>query len=289
MALAVVLAGFGSAGVVIVATATPGAAAPCSDSWTGPATGTTLWTANPIVDWSTHAAPGSGDVACIDEAGTYTVELDASTSVEALQVGGGVSGIQTVTVDGAGGTVGLSMSSATTVDSGGTLTVESGAGGDGELTGSGGVTVASGGTLTTEGASGQVVIQTPVTNQSGGTVSIGSASTVQNNSTLTSNAGSFTVAGGGSLALSGGSDFTQSAGTLTVTGTLTEASGTFTQSGGALSGNPVDMTGGTLADSGGTGALESTGSTTLTGTIPAGQTVTVDGAGGTVSESLPSR
>ncbi len=288
VALAVVLAGFGSAGVVIVATATPGAALPCSDSWTGPATGTTLWTANPVADWSTHAAPGSGDVACIDEAGTYTVELDASASVEALQVGGGVSGIQTVTVDGAGGTVGLSMSSATTVDSDGTLTVESGAGGDGDLTGSGGVTVASGGTLTTEGTSNQVVIQTPVTNQSGGTVSIGSASTVQNNSTLTSNAGSFTVAGGASLALSGGSDFTQSAGTLTVTGTLTEASGTFTQSGGALSGNPVDMTGGTLADSGGTGALESTGSTTLTGTIPAHQTVTVDGAGGTVSESLPS-
>ncbi|MGD0393904.1 MAG: hypothetical protein ABSC41_14820, partial [Acidimicrobiales bacterium] len=95
VALAVVVAGFGSAGVVIVATATPGGAAPCSDSWTGPATGTTLWTANPTGDWSTHAVPGSGDVACIDEAGSYTVELNASTSVEALQVGGATSGTQT--------------------------------------------------------------------------------------------------------------------------------------------------------------------------------------------------
>ncbi|MGA3149713.1 MAG: hypothetical protein ABSF33_19910, partial [Acidimicrobiales bacterium] len=172
VASAVVLAGFGSAGVVIVATATPGAALPCSDTWTGPATGTTLWTANPTVDWSAHTAPGSGDVACINEAGTYTVELNASASVEALQVGGAASGTQTVTVDGAGGTVDLSMSSATTVDSGGNLTVESGASGNGDLTGAGSVTVASGGTLTTEGASDDVLFQVPVTNQSGGTVSI---------------------------------------------------------------------------------------------------------------------
>ena len=92
----------------------------------------------------------------------------------------------------------------------------------------------------------------------------------------------------GTLALSGGSSFTQAAGTLTLTGTFTENSGTFTQSGGAESGNPVGMTGGTLADSGGTGAFLATGSITLTGTIPSGQTVTVDGAGGTSSANMPS-
>ena len=155
VALAVVLAGFGSAGVVIVATATPGAALPCSDSWTGPTTGTTLWTANPTADWSAHAAPGSGDVACIDAAGTYTVELTASASVGALQVGGAASGTQTVTVRRGGGAADLSQGAATTVESGGTLTFESGASGNGDLSGAGSVTVASGGTLTTEGASQQ--------------------------------------------------------------------------------------------------------------------------------------
>ena len=288
VAVIVSLAAVGSVGVVLVATATPSAALTCSDYWQGPDSGTTAWNAS-VADWSENAFPGSGDVACIEEAGTYTVEITSSASVEGLQVGGAANGTQTVTVDGAGGSVDLSMSSGSTVESGGDLTVESGTDGNGQLSGAGSLTVASAGTFTTEGSSDIVYLQVPVTNQSGGTVTIGSADTLQNDDTLTTNSGSFTVASGGALAISGStSGFTQSAGTLTLTGTLTESNGTFTQSGGALSGNPVDTTGGTLADSGGTGALESTGSTTLTGTIPADQTVTVDGAGGSVDETLPS-
>ena len=91
------------------------------------------------------------------------------------------------------------------------------------------------------------------------------------------NSGAFTVASGGTLALSTGSSFTDAAGTLTVTGTLSELGGTFTQSGGTESGNPVALATATLAVSAGTGSFGFTGASTLTGTIPSGQTVRVEG------------
>ena len=123
---------------------------------------------------------------------------------------------------------------------------------------------------------------------SGGTVTIGAADTAQNDTTLTTNDGTFTVSSGGALNLGGSSSFTQAAGTLTVTGTFNENSGTFTESGGAESGNPVGLTGGTLADSAGTGAFLATGTITLSGVIPSGQTVTDDGAGGSISLNMTS-
>ena len=73
-----------------------------------------------------------------------------------------------------------------------------------------------------------------------------------------------------------------------MTGTFNENSGTFTESGGAESGNPVGLTGGTLADSAGTGAFLATGTITLSGVIPSGQTVTDDGAGGSISLNMTS-
>ena len=194
---------------------------------------------------------------------------------------------QTVTGDGAGGSITLNMNSAVTVD--GTLTLESGSSGNSNVSGSGGsLTVASGGQLITEGSTDAVVIQVPLTNQSGGTVTIGAANTAQNDTTLTTNDGTFTISSGGALNLGGSSNFTQAAGTLTVTGSYNQNSGTFTQSGGTESGNPVGMTGGTLADSAGSGAFLATGSITLSGTVPTGQTVTGDGAGGSITLNMNS-
>ena len=65
--------------------------------------------------------------------------------------------------------------------------------------------------------------------------------------------------------------------------------GTFTQSGGIESGNPVQIESVTLADSTGTGSFDVVGSSTLNGTIPSGQTVTVDGSTTSVNLALPSR
>ena len=88
--------------------------------------------------------------------------------------------------------------------------------------------------------------------------------------------------------MTGNSSFTQAAGSLTLTGTFNENSGTFTQSGGTESGNPVGITGGTLADSGGSGTFLATGTYDLTGTIPSGQTVTADGAAGSITTEITS-
>ena len=224
VALAVALAWLGSAGIVMVATATPSASLTCTDSWVGPNSGTPSWNGSTSY-WSTNAFPTSSDVACVNEARTYSVLLTSSASVSALQVGGASGGTQGVVADGAGGGVDLSMGGASTVESGGTLTLESGASGNATVSGTGSMTVASGGTFSTEGSDDNVYIQVPVTNQSG-TVTIGAASTVQNTGTLDSNAGSFRVANSGQLALSSSSGLTDTAtGTLGVTVNGTAATG----------------------------------------------------------------
>ena len=101
----------GSVGIVVVATATPSAALTCTDSWVGPflpIPGTPSWSAS-TSDWSSNSFPTSSDVACVNEAGTYTVVMTGSTSVSALQVGGASSGTQGVVVSGVGGSAALSM------------------------------------------------------------------------------------------------------------------------------------------------------------------------------------
>jgi hypothetical protein len=157
------------------------------------------------------------------------------------------------------------------------------------LNGVGSVSVASGGVLSTSAAAGSspAYVRVPVTNASGGVVLIGAPDTRQDNGSLTTNSGAFTVSGGGALSLTGGSSFTNAAGTLTLTGVLSEGSGTFTESGGVESGNPVVLSGATLADSAGTGAFDIRGSSTLTGDVPVGQTVTVDGAATSVFAAIP--
>ena len=289
MAVVIAAASMGSAGAVVLATATPsGASQPsCTDSWQGPATGTTNWNAS-AANW-TAGFPTSSSVVCVSEAGTYTVVFTTSETVNTLEVGGATSGTQTVLNNSTGSSVTLTLGAASFVNNGGVLTEESGTSGNANTNGgSGSITVASGGTFSTTGTSNTAVLQVPVTNLAGGTVTMGATSTEQNNGTLTSNQGTFGVPVGSDYALSGSSNFTNSAGTLTVNGTLSENSGTFTQSGGTVAGtNPVDLTGGTLADSAGTGSIAVTGSINLTGTIPAGQTVTNNSSGSSVTITLP--
>ncbi len=291
LAVAVVATTLGTTGVVTVLTAAPSAAASCTDSWQGPTSGTTNWNANAAY-WSS-GLPVSTSVVCINLPGTYTVDLtsNSNSGINSLQIGGASSGTQTLLVDGSSTNLSLSLAAASTVESGGLLTVEPTAAGLALLGGAGGVTVDAGGTLSTTAAAGSspAYIRTPVTNQTGGTVTISAPDTRQDQSTLTTNSGSFTVSAGATLAVSGTGSFTSSAGTLTVTGTLSENSGTFTESGGAESGNPVTLSGGTLTDSAGTGAFDVVGGIGFSGTIPTGQTVTVDGSATnvTLDETAP--
>jgi hypothetical protein len=282
-ALAVAVASIGTVGIVAVVTATPSGAVTCgpsTDNWMNAAGGS--WNTNG--NWSA-GIPGSSTNVCIDLAGTYTVDISGSGSAGTLQIGGATSGTQTVEVDGTSSNQTLTLDGATTVDTGGVLEQFVSSSGDSLINGTGPITVASGGSWTTSGTGSTAYIRVPVTNDAGGTVSLGAAATDQDSTTLTSNAGTFSVPSG-TYALSGSSTFTQSGGTLSLTGTMTENSGTFTASGGAESGNPVDMTGGTVADSATTGKFDITGNPTLSGTIPVGQTVTVDGSGGNSTLTL---
>ena len=201
MAAAIVIGSVGTIGAASVVTATPSSAATCTDSWQGPTTGTTNWTAS-ATDWSA-GFPTSSSVVCIALAGTYTVDLTGGTSVGAVQVGGGASGTQTLEVDGSSTNVELSLASASTVSSHGVVNLAPSAG-FAWLNGPGALTVGTGGTLSTTGSGNIAYIRTNVTNQSGGSVSIGAATTDQDEATTTSNSGTVTVTSTGAFTATGG-------------------------------------------------------------------------------------
>ncbi len=277
LAFALVVGSLATAGVTASVTATPSGALTCSISWAAATSGS--W--ETATNWLPQRVPNSTDVVCINLAGTYTVDMTGGDNISAIQVGGGATGTQTLEVSGAVTNVGLNIAASSQVSSNGLLNLAPTSTGYAMIDGGGTLTVASGGTLTTTAGgtgSSPAYIYTPVANQTGGTVTIGAASTQQADDTLTSNAGTFTVATGGNLSLSSNSSFTQSAGTLTLNGPMTESSGTFTESGGAESGDPVALSNTALVDSAGTGGLDIVGGCTISGTIPSGQTVTVSGA-----------
>jgi hypothetical protein len=63
----------------------------CTDTWNVTASGTYSWST--AADWSKGTVPGTGDVACINKGGTYTVQLiGGTTTIDALVVGSGTSG-----------------------------------------------------------------------------------------------------------------------------------------------------------------------------------------------------
>ncbi len=287
MATAIALGSLGSAGAVAVVAATPSAAATCTDNWQGPMTGTTAWNAA-STDWSS-GFPTSSSVVCIGGTTSYTVDLTASTTISSLQLGG-TSGTQTLKVDGSSTSVNLTFGASTTstVASTGVLAMNSSTSGYSDISGPSTSVLDNSGSLTTTSPSGAdpVYIETPMTNQSGGTVTIGAPDTRQDDSTLTTNSGSFTVSSTGHYGVTNGGFTDASGATLALTGTMLENSGTFTQSGGTESGNPVQLENVTLADSTGTGSFDVVGTSNLNGTIPSGQTVTVDGTATSVNVAM---
>ena len=92
----------------------------------------------------------------------------------------------------------------------------------------------------------------------------------------------------GALTLTNASAVLVNSGSLSNSGRVALSAGaSFTQTAGALTGQPVAITAGTLSDTAGTGAFDLLGNSNLSGTIPAGQTVTVLGnASGTASTTL---
>ena len=178
----------------------------------------------------------------------------------------------------------LSLTGASVADNG-NLVLGASANGFAMISGSP-VTVASGATLSTTGSTNPAYLRCNITNQAGGTVTLGATSDIQDANTATTNNGSFTVSSGAGYSVNTGSDSFTNAGTLTVTGAMTESAGTFTQTSGSIVGNPVTITGGTIVDTAGTGAIDVRGGSTFSGTIPAGQTVTVDGAATSVTLNL---
>lgn len=81
--------------------------------------------------------------------------------------------------DGSTTSVSLTLASASTVATDGSLSLNPGAGGYAMLTGAGGVTIGSGGALSTAGATNIAYSRTVITNQSGGTVTFGAPTTNQ--------------------------------------------------------------------------------------------------------------
>ena len=84
------------------------------------------------VNWTPASVPGAGSTACIDAAGTYTVTLDPSNDatpvdLDALSIGGGASGVQTLSLGGLGAAI-LNLTTGADVKTGGVLSV-SGMGG----------------------------------------------------------------------------------------------------------------------------------------------------------------
>ena len=162
MAFVAALVALAPIGAMSWFSATPSGALPvCTDSWKVAASGS--WSVG--ANWTNNVPPNGTDVACIDLAGTYTVDLTAGASVNTLELGGGATGTQTLSVDGSAGNSDLSLAAASTVSSNGILAVVPANAGFADVSGAGGLTVASGGTLATSaGPNPQpAYIETPVT------------------------------------------------------------------------------------------------------------------------------
>jgi hypothetical protein len=270
LAVTVVLAG------AISAAASPAAAITCTDNWVGPSSGTANW--NTSADWSAGVPNGTSTVACIEEAGTYTVQATTpGDAAAAIVVGGAASGTQTLQIDG----VDLPTTQPSEVHKGGVLSITPTSSGSAEFAGSGtaSLTIAAGGTLSSAGTSNTAGIGVPLVSH--GTVTL--AATSNDDTYTTTDTGLFTISSGSTLTFSG-TDFTHSSGKLTVSGTF-DSDNTFTQSGGTETGNPVVQNAGTFVDSAGTGSFIAK-SATIEGTIPAGQTLTNLASPGNSNDSI---
>lgn len=267
-ALTLTLGMLGALGVGVVATAAPSGAQPaCTDSWIGSDTGTTNWNASGS-NWS-DGLPGGSSIACINEAGTYTVLWNGSGSAAAVEVGGAASGIQTFEISGGN----FPTTQDSEVLSGGELSLASSSSSDAILSGgSNSLTVDAGGSLSTSGTTENANVALPLVNQ--GSMTLGATTNLLSGDTIT-NEGSVSVLSG-STVTENAATFTDASGSLVNNGTF-NGENEWIQSGTNESGNPVLANVGTFIDSAGTGSFQ-VHTTTIEGTVPAGQTVTALGS-----------
>ena len=263
----------------------------CTKTWSGV---TAAW--GTAADWSPAGVPAATDDVCITASGSYTVTLTAGAAVKSLTLGAaGDTGTQTLDVQGtpAGGTSTLTLAAASTIAPGAELILDNTAGGDwADLAGA---SVTNDGTIQSrvEGSSNNF-LEAPVVNNGDGQIDVLSGELRQDQATTTTNDGTITVSAGGAGVLAGALTLTNASAVLVNSGSLSNsgrvalsAGASFTQTAGALTGQPVAITAGTLSDTAGTGAFDLLGNSNLSGTIPAGQTVTVLGnASGTASTTL---
>lgn len=251
-----------------VVTAAPAAAASCTETWTAPVSGD--W--GDASNWSPASVPTSSDDVCITAPGSYTVTAAFAGEANSLTLGGTGADV-TLSLDPG---YGLTLAGAGTIGAGSTITATPGQSGyldgAGSLVNDGAITVPTGAALTmgNEGGGGLAV-----TNAAKG--SFTDYGSVNVDSPFTDH-GSITVGAGGSWAVGEGPTFVHAGGTITNSGSFTTSGNnflTFTQSGGHIKGNPLELESTTLVDSGGSGPIQLTYNDVVTGTIPAGQTVSV--------------
>ena len=248
----------------------------CTDSWTNTKGGSWFESEN----WSKKAPPSSEEEACITAAGTYTVEMNqtSTVTVKSLTIGA-ASGTQTLQV---GSTCSLNAVLTTTagitVGGQGALTLTNGDGCGDSVTLAGPISNA--GMIITEPLhGGSRTIQGNITNT--GTLVI-NATTAYNGSKATlTNEGAINLAEGKELAVSNSSSVANATG-----GKITAASGadvslsggTFTEGAGTTSGTkPVIVDDGTLNYTGeGKSTIALHGSSTLTGNLAASQSLLIE-------------
>jgi hypothetical protein len=294
-----------------------------TDTWYGPGGSASLaksgnWlTAS---NWSTGALPDSNCQALITAPGTYTVTVQPTyigdddpdnygASVGSLVLGG-PTGSQTVDVSGQSSIYNgetynvtyLAVANASTINSTGTLLLDSTTGGEyvsgnqpggaAQITGSG--TWANHGTIDVQSEDPDALVNGPpglvsgggvgafMTNEAGGTVNLisGPVAFGLANTGLVTNDGTITVDAAASLSVGGNSgtnDTFTNDGSIVNNGSITDGGAAWDQIGGSISGNTVAIgNNATLSDSSGAGQFVVTSATvSLTGTLPAGQTVTV--------------
>jgi len=293
-----------------------GAASACTITYAGPSGG--QW--GQASNWSPARVPTPTDDVCINGttevvfAPYVTTEQVYFDTVNSITIGPQA----TLEIEGEDSSYGgdyyqesdLTANNSVTVDSGGTLVLDSTAinalgspvpqgassGGQAKLyvdndptPGASTPTLTNDGTIEAEtdpSTSFGEFIQGPI-NNAGSVINASGTLTLQDGSLASSNSGTMTVAAGAATMLTGGPGFTNS-GQITATGSLTLTSldpQTWTQSGGSVTGNAVSLySGDTLVYSAGKGSFafgSGNEENSISGTIPAGQTVSLSaGASG---------
>ena len=226
-----------------------------------------------MANWSTNAAPTSGQYACIEQALSAPVVLNSSPTVAGLTLGGSTG---TAELEANGGRT-LTLGGDSTIAPTGLLTSENGA-----------LVIHQTGTLTNDGqivpASSGLQFLGNLTNASDGLILDSSASLdLIGPGTLTNN-GELSLTGSAALSapFNGGSGATVvNAGTIQNTSSSHSSIGagaTLEQTSGATTGTPIQINGGALDLAGsGNATYQMVGTSTLTGTVAAAQTVILDG------------